>query len=347
MNHNRVLIALSTSTLYAPYMSVTIQSVVEHCSPRVNYEIVVLHCELTPEIQYSIKKITEGHPNVKLYFKKVSQKYSKQNYSMRPGYSTESFFRVLLPYFFENEDRILYLDSDTVVNRDVAELYGENVSECFAGVVRDYDGIGCAYNLDSGRAHYMKTVLKMSSCDDYFQSGVMLLNLSAVRERYTAENLLKAACAPEIQWGDQDVLNLLFRGQVKYLNPKWNVVVNDKIVQPMKPLIKYAPKELVDSYLSAREEPYIVHYAATQPWNIPLVDMFPYFWSYAYKSPFYSVIVDRAESRIPINARITNDYYLPQMVLGQFEQGLVGAKYIIRYVRAWLSFKLHKLNLSI
>ena len=341
---NCVLIVLTVSSYYAPYMSVTIQSIIEHCSSQINYEIVVLNRELTSELQSIVEGMAASYQNIKIRFKKIKEEYYKKNFSMRTGYSAESFFRVLLPYIFESENKILYLDSDTVVNRDIAELYQENISDYFAGVVRDYDGIGCAYNLETGRKHYMKTVLKISNCDDYFQSGVMLFNLSAIRAEYTVNDLLNAACDPAIQWGDQDVLNYLFRGRVKYLDNRWNVVVNDKIVQQMWSLQKYAPLNLRNSYLIAREDPYIVHYAATQPWNIPLVDMAPYFWNYAYRSPLYPVIVEHTEAQINPSARITDAYFLPQMVLEQFRKGKVGARYIIQYIKAWSIFKLYKLK---
>ena len=100
-----------------------------------------------------------------------------------------------------------------------------------------------------------------------------------------------ASCNPDIMYGDQDVLNYLFKQNVFYMDMSWNTITNGNRSQ-MEVLLLLAPISIVDEYMNARLNPYIIHFA-TKPWNDPLCENAETFWTLARNSEFYEEIVNR------------------------------------------------------
>ena len=142
------------------------------------------------------------------------------------------------------------------------------------------------------RAYVMKQI-GLEDPFQYFQAGVLILNLKAFRKNTTVHELLKIASEKEWKCHDQDVLNHVCRGSVYYIPQKWNVVMNWKEQdRSREKLLKQAPAHLYFEWLEARKQPLIVHFAGYQkPWNVHSCDMAPYFWKYARKTPYYEEMV--------------------------------------------------------
>ena len=197
---------------------------------------------------------------------------------------------------------MLYLDSDIIINGDIAKLYNIDLQGKLLGAVRDIDFLGNLNVKHGKRMNYAKTVLKMQNPYDYFQAGVLVLNTKAMREHYTIEQWLAYASNPDSIYNDQDVLNAHCEGNVLYLPWEWNVVhdcggrVGNLFVQ--------APNDIYDAYMKSRNDPQIVHYAGFQkPWTDPDCDFASMYWKYARETPFYERLLKRVvkanESEIP------------------------------------------------
>jgi len=290
--NKNVGIILASSAYYAPYMAITIQSIITQATVGNNYDIIVLNREISIEDKDKIAQLAAQSTNVNIRYIDIASKLADLHYNYREGYAPESFYRVLLPYLLSHYDKVLYLDSDVIVLKDVAELYQTDIEGFLAGAVRDPDGIKCYFQNYHNRQLYMDQVLQLSDPTDYFQSGVMLMNLAEFRKQYTLEELVKRACDPEIIWGDQDVLNILCRGRVKYLDPSWNTIV-DGYGGRVRDVREWAPDWIYEGYMEARKEPKIVHYAGVQPWKDPKVDMNGFFWPIAAQSAYYETIRQR------------------------------------------------------
>ena len=299
---NNVAIVLASSAYYAPYMAITIQSIIENRSEDHNYDINILNREIKTEDREKISRLVNSSRNISIRYIDVDQELADLNYNYREGYAPESFYRVLLPYLLPNYSKVLYLDSDVVAVEDIAHLYETDVTGYLTAAVRDPDGIKCYFQNYYDRQLYMDQVLQLKDPTDYFQSGVMLINLEEFRNQYKLDELTSAACNPEIVWGDQDVLNLLCKGKVKHLDAAWNTIV-DGYKGRVRDVREWAPDWIYESYIAARKAPKIVHFAGVQPWKDPEVDMNEYFWPVAEKSPYYSVIKERIEENRSIPSK--------------------------------------------
>lgn len=147
--------------------------------------------------------------NVNILVNNVVNKYDQVN--TKHGYvSKAAMLKFDLPKLFPNLDKILYLDSDTLVLTDLSELYKTDIQNKYAAVVSDMSG---CYQ---GNA-------KKFGFDNYFNSGMMLLNLKKMRKDGISDKLLYAKEHDNYKhFMDQDAFNEVLGQNVIYLSPKWN-----------------------------------------------------------------------------------------------------------------------------
>lgn len=114
-------------------------------------------------------------------------------------FSEAIYLRLCIPLVI-SEVKALYLDSDTIVLDDLSDLYNADLGD-----------FALAAALDDG--FYGNELLDLH-CDEYFNSGVLLINLDYWREFNVGERCLDfAKNNPEkINWPDQDALNYILKG---------------------------------------------------------------------------------------------------------------------------------------
>lgn len=94
------------------------------------------------------------------------------------------------------EDKILYLDVDTVVTGSIQELWNTSINNvCLAGTPER---------------------------EQYLNSGVLLMNLGLIRSRKEDDNLIRLIKICRFQYPDQDAINIVFHDSMKFLDYKWN-----------------------------------------------------------------------------------------------------------------------------
>lgn len=164
-------------------------------------------------------------------------------------------FHLLLPQLLPQFDRVLYLDGDVMVRKNIGDLLAHPLGESFLAAVSQYaQGLDCF-----GRA------LRIGNWPDrqgsYFNTGVLLLNLRRFREEHIQEQLLDVLHLSQkpLSNYDQDALNMVIGDQFIALHPRWNAL-------PKLP------------YSEAHLDPAIVHFCQTdRPW---LSNKCPYFADY-------------------------------------------------------------------
>lgn len=291
---NNIAIALSADDYYLPYIATLIGSIKFNASKKYNYDILVMHKNISDYGQKSTQRFLMDDKNFSLRFINVSSYGKKfERLFLRGHFTIETWFRLLMPEIFEKYDKILYLDSDMVANADVAELYRTNIEGFLLAACHDADTAGLYNGYEPKKKEYMDEALRLDSPYDYFQAGVILFNLAEFRREYSVKEMLRVAAERDWQLLDQDVLNVLAKNRVKYVDMSWNVMFDWRYIR-RKDIISLAPKILSDEYDAAHADPKIIHYAGPdKPWNDPYADYADIFWKYARNSPFYEEIVYR------------------------------------------------------
>lgn len=141
------------------------------------------------------------------------------NYPIAHHLSVETYFRILAQFILPVEiDRILWLDADIVVLKDIAEFYYQD----FKG--KKY--VVCEEKVnDTEYGKDLKRRLGLPDSHRYFNAGVMLMNLKSLREDTNAESIMRECerLRNKVEWFDQDMLNIIYQDQLKYDNPsKYN-----------------------------------------------------------------------------------------------------------------------------
>lgn len=290
--HESVNLVMSADNRFAPYLSVLIYSVLECSKEENNYDMVILHRNITEENQKKISQMAQERENVCIRFCDLSDYVKGIPFKVHHHFSVETFYRYFILEAMQAYQKVLYLDSDMVVRRDVAELYRENIDGYMLAAAKDVDVIGSVKSDEKSR-RYVKESLKIEKALEYFQAGVLLLNLQEMRKRTSCKELVEKTLEQKWNMVDQDVLNIICQGKVKFLNQKWNVLMNWTYgTQSRMNVIKHVPVSLWEEYQEARKEPFIIHYAgAWKPWNTPNCDYAEEFWRYARKTSFYEVIL--------------------------------------------------------
>lgn len=297
ISEKAIPIVLAANESFAPYMNVFIKSLVENNRDNL-LDIIVLHQDIKSETQTIIKtdncisdKVSIRFYDVKSYFKNLKL-YIDQHLSL------ETYFRLAIQEILADYEKVLYLDSDMVVLDNIAELYAMDIEGYALMGAKDIDYLGNC-KISSKPVDYALNKLKLNSEFDYMQAGVLIFNLKKMREMYTVQDLLDIAGSYNWKHHDQDVLNYAFRGKIKFLPQRWNVVMNWKqnSLSRMNIMSK-APASLYNEYIEARKSPYIVHYAGFQkPWNVEICDYANEFWKYARLTSSYEYLVKSLKAK--------------------------------------------------
>lgn len=235
---NNISIVYICDEKYVMPTCVSIQSIYENRKVSV-YDIYIIGVDLSQKSKNRIKSIKLSGINIHLL--DFENKYKDLN-TNHVYVSKAALFKFDIPNILPDLDKVLYLDGDTIVLDDLSELFNTDITEYYAGVVRDFP----AYY---GRKDYEEVGLY-----DYFNSGVMLMNLNNLRNNKIPEKLLEYKLqSNSTRYMDQDCFNVIFSGHIKFLDPKYNYMSSHV--------------DLYKKFYSKDGKPVIVHFASSKPWE--------------------------------------------------------------------------------
>ncbi len=146
--------------------------------------------------------------------KKSENPYRARDFSR---WSPVIFYRLFAYRMFPDANKMLYLDSDTLVCGDLTQLFNTDLAGCAVGAVRDMAVIEQRnHKLDI--EHVRMFLGKYLKNDLYVNSGVLLINMQELAQYES--NLLAVDVA--LKYPDQDLLNVGLDGKIYELPLKYN-----------------------------------------------------------------------------------------------------------------------------
>ena len=135
-----------------------------------------------------------------------------------------TLYRLLIPEIFPFEmEKVIYLDSDIIVNMDINELWRIELNDkIFAVIPEIFNRAGIKEDVQNTFPLCRDNVVK---AEDYFNAGVMFINLTIFRkEIHVVLNWPKVLDKnPRYgQFADQDILNYYFSARTLKLPKKFN-----------------------------------------------------------------------------------------------------------------------------
>lgn len=280
-------IVFAANNAYVPMLATSIFSLLANAPSTRRFDIIVLSRDILYSNKVKIDTFFGAFKNASIRFVDVNNLISGYDLSTNNEHiSIETYLRFLIADVLPFYDKVIYLDSDLVVRSDISAIFDLDLSDNLVGAAHDIDYLGNLNKGDDKRLEYSLDVLKMKDPYCYFQAGVMLLNLDAIRKLHSVSDWLRMANNSKFIYDDQDILNSECEGRVTYFDQSWNVLTNT--FDRMNHVFSFAPASLYEEYISVRKEPKIIHFAGgIKPWNEPRSDMSAYFWEYARQTPFY------------------------------------------------------------
>lgn len=277
MNENKNIIPIffAIDDGYIPCLAVAMQSLLEHAFDENYYLIKVLYTSITEENQERIKKYERENINIEFvdlnyYINKVKNQLYTRDY-----YTNTTYFRLFIPELYPQYSKAIYIDSDIVLLDDIANLYNIDMGDNLIGAVPD----GAVQTIPPFQ-DYVEKVVGMSDYNNYFNAGVLLMNLDELRKFKFQDKFLyllgtiKFAVAQ-----DQDYLNRLCKGRTLIIDSGWDRM-------PIPELPKMEDKDIK-----------LIHYnLAYKPWHNDNIMHEEYFWEYAKKTEFYDEIIKIKEN---------------------------------------------------
>ena len=247
---------------FAMPLAVTLCSAAANCSRPVR--AFVLNTELSKKTRQNIERARAAGPAApQIIWVDADRNYMRDMPVGLQHLSRAAYLRLamgrLLP---AHVDRVIYLDSDVLVMKDLADLWDTPLEGKVVGAVRDF------LTPIFGRENTLQYCLAETGIDPSHpvrNSGVLLMDLAAWRTQG-----LEQQCVDYLQrWrdsvrsADQDAINVVLRDLIKPLDFKWNVQVAGWEPFKTSPLLTDAERKAL-----VEVEPAILHFSGSdKPWN--------------------------------------------------------------------------------
>lgn len=287
---NLLPIVFTCDDNYFKYASVVICSIINNCSKNINYEINILSEFISDDNKKKAQDLVKNHSNFSIKYHVINIE-NPEKYHLNSYMSLSTYYRFFIFDLLKDYDRILYLDSDIIVDNDIsfyATIDFENKPAICSPSIYVQNLLTKNIDHDFTRA-YFSDVLKMKNNEEYFNAGVILFNAKLIREKGIDQKFFEAISSnknPVFQ--DQDILNSVLsnNGGVKMIANEYN------FTSSMKISLKRIFMNTIKQKLGKKRNNWftIYHYVGKiKPWQNYNIDS-SLFLYYAYKTPFIKEI---------------------------------------------------------
>ena len=188
--------------------------------------------------------------------------------------SIAKYFRILIPTIIDDKiEKILYLDCDIIVVKDLSDFFKIDLGENAVGVVYDQK----PFEIENFNR------LKIDKETGYFNSGVIMINNKVWREKSYSKQLFELIEKEKsnLKWEDQDALNMMFSNNKLLYSLEYNLQ-NDMLYIDNK--IYWKDREQLNQAIN---HPSIIHFCGNKPWNKSCKHPYKQLWlSYLYDTPW-------------------------------------------------------------
>lgn len=269
--NERLHILCTTDDNYAQHCAVMICSVC-HNHKENNLCFHIIENNLSNESKFKITSVGNLYKQEIVFHKINNELLEGLKLEGKTYTSLSVYYRLFITKIISDSsiNRILYLDCDIVVLKDIAVLFSIDMSDYTIAAVRD---------INQPMYEEQAFQISFSYRDRYFNSGVLLINMKKWITDDIEHKLIKF-CKKErkVYFPDQDALNKIFRDKWMELPPYWN---RFNLVHYKKLFFKNK-RDLLDYIYN----PAIVHFASptARPWMdikyIPFSDKYNLYLSY-------------------------------------------------------------------
>lgn len=269
MNNNKLIpIFYACDNNFVKYTIVSAHSIIKNASKEYKYKIHVLHTGISDSMREKLYELQNDNfeicfNDVTDYLMSISDKLPIRDY-----YSKTTYYRLFIAEMFPEYDKAVYIDSDTIVQGDISELYNTNINDAYLGACHEQVMI----QIDT-YGTYVEKVIGISRYN-FFNAGMLLINCEQFRLHFVLDKFIQYLHTYNfVVTQDEDYLNLICKDHVYWLDQRWNTEIFGDIHYPI-------------------EQACVLHYIMTnKPWHYRDCRFGNIFWQYAQEVSVYDEIL--------------------------------------------------------
>lgn len=251
--------------------SVVLKSLLEATPKEARYDVICLvDYTVSERLKGLLALIDKGSGRLSFRFMNLSHKL--EGVHPHPKYTAAANYRLVIAEELPEYRRAIYVDCDVVIRQDIARLYQSLVfddNEYMAGVI------------EASNEWQMEQMTPLGlSFGSYINSGFLVLNLEAMRRDNLSEQfrqILREAC---FNFPDQDAINIICKGKIRYLHPKFNGLRTFFLPSLKQDFLRIYIEE---QYQVVQREA-TIHFTGNKPWKRYAV-LFEEWWRVYYRLP--------------------------------------------------------------
>ncbi|MFR9650558.1 MAG: glycosyltransferase family 8 protein [Rikenellaceae bacterium] len=245
--NNNIAISYSTDDRYAQHLSASLASLLVNANGDEQIDIFILNNgSLSNFHKRRIKVLERLRKHSTIDFLTIDDTAFEE--LPLTGLPIETYYRFAVPQLLKEYSRAIYLDCDTIIEGDIANLASVDFGGKYIAAVPDILGKEFKEHINVKDREFV-----------YCNAGVLLFNLEAIRRDSVDKLLFENAdkYSDLIRLGDQDIINITMAqlDGFKHLGYEWNLGHTTKFVS----------KEMLKP---AMANPQIIHFMGrVKPWD--------------------------------------------------------------------------------
>ena len=241
-------IAYSLDNKYINLFYTSLYTLLENANKNTIYHIYVqVGDSFDNGYKETIKKFEKIYFNCFIHFLDMKNDFS---YAIKGILSSSAYYRLKLPILCPNITRIIYLDSDTLILKDLTELYTLNFEKNY--ILGRLDKM-------SGELDSLGLVI-----NNYINSGVLLMDLYNLRKyNYTnnfTEYLQRHNNYQFLNHHDQTLINYVCHDKIGILKPRYHMWPFENETELNETNNKFRIKYNIEEFINDYYNPYIMHF---------------------------------------------------------------------------------------
>ncbi|WP_455844820.1 DUF4422 domain-containing protein [Pantoea agglomerans] len=302
--YNNIPVVICFDDNYSLSGGALINSIVKNSNSNDNYDIFVLENGVSERNKKRLNSLVKDRKNFSLRYFDVNAFSEMKSVYTRAHFSAATYARLFIPFIFSRFDKVLFIDADTIVESDIAELVHIDLETNLVAAVKDivmegFVKFGAIAHTDENKnesaKQYLNNVLQMKNTEWYFQAGLILFNIKQMNIEKTYIDLIQTMKSRSFWFLDQDIMNKVFYGRVHYLPLRWNVYHGNGNTDDFFPNLTFSTYM---QFLESRKNPKMIHFAGeNKPWDVSHVDFFDNFMFYIIDTPWQKEFFDRLNGK--------------------------------------------------
>ena len=271
--NSRMDIVLTASDFYAPFMSVTMASILSNTPKNRDLFFHIITEDFSEKNKIKIMEL-KSIREFDIEWKHISCREMNIPLAQQKRVSDIAYARLYTSSIFPSLEKCVIVDSDLVIDCNLQALYDIDLNDYVTAIAQD--------PLERGEKSWWE-FLDVPEQYPYLNTGLILMNVSKFRseqyEKKLSDNYEKYK--EKLNYIDQDLIYMTCSEYNKVIDPEWNFL----------PMCYYSDPSLKKRLFKTA---FVYHFGGNRkPWIYTDIDKAEVWWKYARRCPFYEEILRR------------------------------------------------------